>query len=112
MTSIFVIKAKASDRQFKWNYLKNQKAIINFQLHFFNLHQIFNTKDQVDSKYSSYKSKKSLWQAIQMQLSKERKILCHFFIAFLKFTSNFQYFEKKDQAHSLSVSNIIDSKRS
>ena len=112
MTSIFVIKAKTSDRQFKWNYLKNQKAIINFQLHFFNLHQIFNTKDQVDSKYSSYKSKKVSGRQFKCNYLKKRKILCHFFIAFLKFTSNFQYFEKKDQAHSLSVSNIIDSKRS
>ena len=31
-----------------------------------------------------------------------------FFVAFLKSTLNFEYFEKKDQSHSLSINEIIN----
>ena len=34
-----------------------------------------------------------------------------FSIAFLKSTSNSEYFEKKDESHSLSISEIIDAER-
>ena len=44
-----------------------------------------------------------------MQISQERKTFSGFFIAFLKFTLNLEYFEKKDQSHSLSVTEIINS---
>ena len=108
MTRIFVIKAKTSDRQFKWNYLKNQKTIIKFQLHFFNLHQIFNTKDQVDGKYSCYESKKVSGRQFKCNYLKSEKSVVIFY-CIPEITSNFQHFY---QAHSLSVSNIIDSERS
>ena len=42
-----------------------------------------------------------------MQLSKKQKDVSKFFIAFLKSTSNFEHFEKKDGPHSLSISKII-----
>ena len=35
-----------------------------------------------------------------------------FFIAFLKCTLNLEYFEKKDQSHSLSITEIINSETS
>ena len=47
-----------------------------------------------------------------MQISQERKTFSGFFIAFLKCTLNLEYFEKKDQPHSLSVTEIINSETS
>ena len=64
-----------------------------------------------DEKYSCYKSEK-VEQAIQMQLSKKRKICYEFFVAFLESTWILQDFEKIDQAHSLAISDIIESKKS
>ena len=46
-----------------------------------------------------------------MELSQGQKIFPHYFFAFLKFTSNFEYFEKNDESHSLSISDINDSER-
>ena len=48
-----------------------------------------------DDTYSLNNSE-NLQQPIQMQLSKKRK----FFASFLKPTSNFQHFAKKDDRHS------------
>ena len=36
------------------------------------------------------------------------KTCCQFFIAFLKSTLNLKYFERKDQSHSLSITEIIN----
>ena len=46
---------------------------------------------------------------IQMQLSTKRKNFSEFFSAFLKFTLNFDHFEKKDDPHSFGISEITDS---
>ena len=46
---------------------------------------------------------------IQMQLSQKQKTFFEFFAAFLKFGLNFEQFEKKDDPHSLSISEITDS---
>ena len=43
-----------------------------------------------------------------MQISPKPKIFSLFFIASMKSTSNSEYFEKKDQSHSLSITEIID----
>ena len=43
-----------------------------------------------------------------MQTSLKLKISFRFFIAFLKSTLNLEYFEKKDQSHSLSITEIIN----
>ena len=51
-------------------------------------------------------------QQTQTQLSKKRKSFSGFFIAFLKFASSLEDFEKKDEPFSLSVFEIIDSKGS
>ena len=43
-----------------------------------------------------------------MQTSLKVKTCSRFFIAFLKSTLNFESFERKDQSHSLSISEIIN----
>ena len=50
-------------------------------------------------------------QQVQMPLSLKQKIFSGFFIAFLKFTWNVEQFQKKGEFSSLSISEIIDSKR-
>ena len=44
------------------------------------------------------------------QISRKKKTFSGFFVAFLKSTWNLEYFEKKYQSHSLSVTEIINSK--
>ena len=43
-----------------------------------------------------------------MQISTKSKTFSRFFIASMKCTLNSEYFEKKDQSHSLSITEIID----
>ena len=43
-----------------------------------------------------------------MQTSLKLKTCSGFLIAFLKSTLNLEYFEKKDQSHSLSITEIIN----
>ena len=43
-----------------------------------------------------------------MQTSLKLKTCSRFYIAFLQSTLNFQYFEKKDQSHSLSITEIVN----
>ena len=43
-----------------------------------------------------------------MQTSRKLKTRSRFFIAFLKSTLNLEYFEEKDQSHSLSITEIIN----
>ena len=44
----------------------------------------------------------------QMQISPKSKTFSGFFIASMKSTLNSEYFERKDQSHSLSITEIID----
>ena len=44
----------------------------------------------------------------QMQISPKPKTFSGFFIASMKSTLNFEYFQKKDQSHSLSITENID----
>ena len=46
-----------------------------------------------------------------MQLSKKLKKFCQIFCPFLIFATNFQDFEKKDDSHSLFISQITHSER-
>ena len=46
-----------------------------------------------------------------MQLSKKQKKFSPFFSAFLKFTLNLEHFEKKDDPHSVCVSEIRNSEQ-
>ena len=43
-----------------------------------------------------------------MQISPKPKSFSGFFIASMKSTLNSEYFEKKDQSHSVSITEIID----
>ena len=43
-----------------------------------------------------------------MQMSPKSKTFSGFFIASMKTTLNSEYFEKKDQSHSLSITKNID----
>ena len=50
-------------------------------------------------------------QLVQTPLSSKQKIFSGFFISFLKSTWNVEQFQKKGESSSLSISEIIDSKR-
>ena len=50
-------------------------------------------------------------QKVQTPLFLKQKTFSGFFIAFLKSTWNGEYFQKKGESSSLSISEIIDSKR-
>ena len=50
-------------------------------------------------------------QQLQTPISQKQKIFSGFFIAYLKFASNLEHFEKKDEHPSLVISEIIDSER-
>ena len=52
----------------------------------------------------------NLRHQVQMQISGKPKNFSIFFIASMKSTLNSEYFEKKDQSHSLSITEIIDCK--
>ena len=48
----------------------------------------------------------NLRQQVQTLISQKVKTFSRFFIASLKSTLNLEYFEKKDQSHSLSITEI------
>ena len=54
----------------------------------------------------------NLPQQVQTQTSLKPKTFSRFFIASLKSTLNLEYFEKKDESHSLSITEINNCKTS
>ena len=58
-------------------------------------------------KYSRWNGE-NLSQQVPMQTSLKLKTCSRFFIAFLKSTLNFEYFENKDHSQSLSITEIIN----
>ena len=60
-----------------------------------------------DDKYSG-NNMQNLEQKFQTPLSKKKKIFSWFFIAFLKWAWNLEHFQKKDEYHSLIISEVID----
>ena len=54
----------------------------------------------------------NLPQQVQKQISLKPKTFSAFFIALMKSTLNLEYFEKKDQSHSLSITEINNCKTS
>ena len=54
----------------------------------------------------------NLRQQVQTQISLKPKTFRGFFIASLKSTLNLEYFEKKDESHSLSITEINNCKTS
>ena len=59
----------------------------------------------------SCRNMQTLTQQVQTPLSLKQKTFSGFFIAFLKSTWNGEHFEKKGESSSLSISDIIDSKK-
>ena len=59
----------------------------------------------------SGRNMQTLTQQVQTPLSLKQKTFSGFFIAFPKSTWNGEHFEKKGESSSLSISEIIDSKR-
>ena len=54
----------------------------------------------------------NLQQQVQTQISLKPKTFSGFFIASLKSTLNLEYFDKKDESHSLSITEINNCKTS
>ena len=52
----------------------------------------------------SLPNRDNLMQPIHMQLSQQLKIFSRFFSAYFKSKLNFEYFQKKDDAHHLLIS--------
>ena len=52
--------------------------------------------------------RENLSQQVPMQTSLKLKTSSRFFIPFVTSTLNFQYFEKKDQSHRLSITEVIN----
>ena len=59
----------------------------------------------------SRRNMQTFTQQVQTPLSLKQKTFSGFFIAFLKSTLNGEHFQKKRESSSLSISEIIDSKR-
>ena len=59
----------------------------------------------------SRRNMQTFTQQVQTPLSLKQKNFSEFFIAFLKSTWNGEHFQKKGESSSLSISEIIDSKR-
>ena len=64
----------------------------------------------LDDKYS-HRNMQIFWQQLQTPLSQKGKILCGFFIAFLKCAWNLAHSEKKEEYPSLVTNEIIGSER-
>ena len=60
-----------------------------------------------DYKYSR-QNFKNLWQKVPMQTSMKLKTCSQFLIAFVKSTLNLEYFERKNQSHSLNIPEFIN----
>ena len=63
-----------------------------------------------DDKYSLLNTG-NLLQHFQMPRSQKRKIFSDFSFPFYKFRYNFQYFQKKDDPHSLCIIELTDSEK-
>ena len=60
-----------------------------------------------DYKYSRW-NRENLSQQVPIPKPRKPKTCSQFFIAFLKSTLNLEYFQKEDQSHSLSITEIIN----
>ena len=68
--------------------------------------------NQLTAEYKySRRNMQTFGQEVQTQLSLKQKIFSGFFISFMKSTWNVEQFQKKGESSSLSISEIIDSKR-
>ena len=58
-----------------------------------------------DYQYFRY-NRENLWGQVLMQISQKLKTFSGFFIPFLKSSLNLEYFEREDQSHSLSITEV------
>ena len=70
------------------------------------LEQFLNTLTS-DYKYSR-QNLENLWKQVPKQIYRKTQTFSGFFVAFLKSTLNFEYFQKKDHSHSFSINEIIN----
>ena len=63
-------------------------------------------KTLTDNEKYSLLYRENLTQPIQILLSQKQKAFSEFFSAFLKYTLNFEHFQKKDHPHSRIISQI------
>ena len=68
---------------------------------------MFGNTLSADHMYSRHRWEK-FQEQVQALLSEKRKTYLQNFIAFLESAQSFGYFEKKDQLHSLNISEFID----
>ena len=68
---------------------------------------LFGNTFTADRMYCCHRWEK-LQRRVQMLFSKKRRTFSEYFLAFLESTQDFAYFEKKDQLHSLNISEVID----
>ena len=62
-----------------------------------------------EEKYS-LRNRNNLSQHIQLEWSKKEKLLSHFFGAYMKYKSNLEHFESKDNPQRLCILEIRDCK--
>ena len=79
-------------------------------LHTWKLFTRFLNTLTADEKYSLI-SRDKWMQTIQMHLSQKEKISFQFFSLFFESALNFEHFKKKDDSHSLCISEITNHKR-
>ena len=73
--------------------------------------ELFANPLTADGKYSLL-NRGNLLQHFQVQLSQKRKTFCeYFFWVFLKFTFNFQHFQRKDDPHSWCIFELTNSQK-
>ena len=96
-----------------WSYCFTTSAKIElekFRLTGSEILGVFVNTVTADDKYS-LQNRENLLQAIQLQVSKKKKMFSKFFAAYLKSASNFEHFERKDDPHRLCVLEIRDCQR-
>ena len=70
------------------------------------IEQFVNTLN-ADYKYSRY-NWDNLWQQVSRHIFRKLNSFSRIFITFLKSALNLEYFEKKDQSHSLNITKTIN----
>ena len=90
--------------------LWRQLTFKKFLLVICKISRLFPNTLSADGKYSLL-NRDNLTQPIQIQLSRKQKTFSEFFAPFLKFSWNFEYFQKKYDCHSWGISKITESKK-
>ena len=90
--------------------LWRQLTFKKFLLVIYKISRLFPNTLSADGKYSLF-NRDNLTEPIQMQLSRKQKTFSEFYSPFLKFSLNFEHFQKKDDSHSWCIFEIPDSEK-